>query len=131
MRENSEPISSMKRKIGRPLGSGRKKGTPNKRNVELKDMTLKALKLAGGTRYLAEQAKLNPSAFLTLLGKILPMQVNQQSDNVVKHVLSFDIPAQDAPILAQFKDLGSNEPALPQPAPSNDCIRLREEENTN
>lgn len=98
----------------RPEGAGRKKGTPNKRNVELKDMTLKALKLAGGTRYLAEQAKLNPSAFLTLLGKILPMQVNQQSDNVVKHVLSFDIPAQDAPILAQFKDLGSNEPALPQ-----------------
>lgn len=124
-------------KIGRPLGSGRAKGTPNKRNVELKDMTLKALKLAGGTRYLAEQAKLNPSAFLTLLGKILPMQVNQQSDNVVRHVLSFDIPAQDAPILAQFKDLsaaqtglGSNEPALPVREEAEKYSVSGKEENT-
>ena len=37
-------------------------------------MTLKALDIVGGTNYLVSQAKENPVAFLTLLGKMIPRQ---------------------------------------------------------
>jgi hypothetical protein len=35
-------------------------------------MILRALDVAGGPKYLAEQAVSNPNAFMTLLGKVLP-----------------------------------------------------------
>ena len=38
-------------------------------------MILGALDQAGGQQYLAEQARANPAAFMTLLGKVLPHQV--------------------------------------------------------
>lgn len=38
-------------------------------------MLLEALDRLGGVDYLMEQAKENPTAFLTLLGKIMPTQV--------------------------------------------------------
>jgi hypothetical protein len=52
---------------------GRKKGTPNKLNAALKDMILTALDESGGVDYLKAQAQNNPTAFLTLVGKVLPM----------------------------------------------------------
>ena len=54
---------------------GRQKGTPNKVNSDLKEMILGALAGAGGQDYLQRQAELNPGAFLTLIGKVLPMQI--------------------------------------------------------
>ena len=57
---------------------GRKKGTPNKTTALLKDAILKAATDAGDgdlSAYLLQQANGNPTAFLTLLGKVLPMQV--------------------------------------------------------
>ena len=60
---------------GRKTG-GRVKGTPNKTTAELKDMILRALDKAGGEKYLTAQAALNPQAFLTLVGKILPKDIN-------------------------------------------------------
>jgi len=38
-------------------------------------MILGALDDAGGQQYLARQAEQNPTAFMTLLGKVLPMQL--------------------------------------------------------
>jgi hypothetical protein len=38
-------------------------------------MILGALAGAGGQDYLQRQAELNPGAFLTLIGKVLPMQI--------------------------------------------------------
>ncbi len=38
-------------------------------------MVLKALSRVGGVRYLMKQAELNPVAFMTLVGKVLPLQV--------------------------------------------------------
>jgi hypothetical protein len=38
-------------------------------------MILGALSDVGGQAYLARQAEENPNAFMTLVGKILPMQV--------------------------------------------------------
>ena len=57
-------------------GKGRTKGVPNKATAALKDMILKALDDAGGIDYLATQAKETPTAFLTLVGKVLPLQAN-------------------------------------------------------
>jgi hypothetical protein len=54
---------------------GRKKGTPNKLNGQLKEMILEALDNAGGVNYLVAQSKDNPTAFLSLVGKVLPMTV--------------------------------------------------------
>jgi len=54
---------------------GRQKGTPNKINGELKEMILKALNDAGGAKYLQKQANETPAAFLTLLGKVLPLPI--------------------------------------------------------
>lgn len=55
---------------------GRQRGTPNKTTGALKDMILSALSGAGGVTYLQRQATENPSAFLTLVGKVLPLQLN-------------------------------------------------------
>jgi len=57
---------------------GRKKGTPNKTTALLKDAILQAATNAGGgdlTNYLQVQAMENPGPFMSLLGKVLPMQV--------------------------------------------------------
>ena len=59
---------------GRKTG-GRSAGTPNKLTADLKEMILGALDDAGGRSYLTEQARTSPGAFLTLVGKVLPMQV--------------------------------------------------------
>jgi len=63
---------------GYPRSGGRKKGVPNKNTTELKEMILAALDGAGGQAYLQQQAAANPSAFMTLIGKVLPLQVNGQ-----------------------------------------------------
>lgn len=57
-------------------GPGRPKGIPNKQTTALKEMILTALGDAGGIDYLVTQASANPTAFLTLVGKVLPLDVN-------------------------------------------------------
>ena len=66
--------------MGRPKGSpktggGSRAGRPNKITSDLKTMILGALDGAGGVSYLTRQASDNPAAFLTLVGKVLPLQV--------------------------------------------------------
>lgn len=67
-----------------------RKGSPNKITAELKDMILNALDLAGGERYLLEQAQKNPTAFLTLVGKILPMQLTGENGGTIKITVGVD-----------------------------------------
>ena len=60
--------------------TGRAKGTPNKTTALLKDAILQAAKAAGGgedglVKYLTLQAMENPGPFMSLLGKVMPMQV--------------------------------------------------------
>lgn len=43
--------------------------------VALKDMILGALDEAGGQAYLVQQSENNPTAFLTLVGKVLPLDI--------------------------------------------------------
>jgi len=71
-------MAKVGRKKGTPKTGGRKKGTPNKLPSLLRDDILKAAANAhpdGVVGYLTEQAKNNPTHFLTLLGKILPTQM--------------------------------------------------------
>lgn len=57
-------------------GKGRKRGVPNKISGDLRAMVLGALDRVGGQAYLEEQARANPQAFLTMVGRCLPKQVN-------------------------------------------------------
>lgn len=66
-----------------PPGPGRPKGSPNKVTAELKDMIRQALDEAGGVAYLTEKAQdpRTASAFLSLVGKTLPMTVKGPGSN--------------------------------------------------
>jgi hypothetical protein len=55
---------------------GRQPGSANKFTGELKDMILTALSDVGGVEYLKLQATQNATAFMTLVGKVLPVQMN-------------------------------------------------------
>lgn len=72
-------------------GPGRKKGVPNKNTTALKEMILAALDQAdpaGSVAYLTKQAADNPTAFLTLVGKVLPLDVNaNHGGQIVAHVV--------------------------------------------
>lgn len=54
---------------------GRTVGTPNKITSTVKQMVLDALDEKGGVDYLVEQAGTNPTAFMTLVGKVLPTEI--------------------------------------------------------
>lgn len=56
-------------------GKGRPKGAKNKLTRDVRGMILGALDQAGGEAYLLEQARENPTAFMTLLGKVLPKEM--------------------------------------------------------
>ena len=62
-------------------GQGRPKGVPNKLTGQVKDMILGALADAGGQQYLARQADENPVAFMSLLGRIVPVEQKQIGDD--------------------------------------------------
>ena len=64
-------------------GKGRPRGALNKTTTALKEMILAALEDAGGQKYLAEQAQKNPSAFMALLGKVLPMTLDGSMDHSI------------------------------------------------
>lgn len=54
---------------------GRVAGTPNKLTSTVKEMVLAALDGVGGLKYLKKQAYENPTAFLTLVGRIIPTEI--------------------------------------------------------
>lgn len=74
---------------GLPKSGGRKKGTPNKDNAAIKSMIEQALSKAGGVDYLTRQADENPTAFMGLVGKVLPMQVNHADHEGGKLVIAW------------------------------------------
>jgi hypothetical protein len=86
------------RKIGVSAGNrgkGRKRGVPNKTTGLLKDALLRAAMEAGGGKdglvaYLKEQAIKNPGPFLTLLGKVLPLQFAGEADPIKITISSVD-----------------------------------------
>jgi hypothetical protein len=57
---------------GKKTGGGSRKGSPNKITKDIKAMILGALDAKGGQVWLEEQMNNNPTAFMTLLGRIVP-----------------------------------------------------------
>jgi hypothetical protein len=57
---------------------GRQSGTRNKITGNVKEIIVEALEKAGGVDYLADQAGKNPVAFMTLVGKVLPLAVSSE-----------------------------------------------------
>lgn len=69
-------------------GKGRPKGALNKTTALLKDAIVQAATNAGNgdlVAYLQAQAIASPGPFLSLLGKVLPMQVTGEGGGAVKH----------------------------------------------
>lgn len=76
-------------------GKGRPKGSLNKTTTQLKDMILNALEGAGGVEYLQQRANdpRTASAFLGLVGKVLPMQVTGADGNAIQTVTRIELVA--------------------------------------
>ena len=72
---------------------GSRKGVPNKATKDLKDMILGALSNAGGVDYLTERANdpKTAGAFLSLIGKVLPMQVTGADGGPVNHIYRVEL----------------------------------------
>jgi len=73
--------------VGRKTG-GRTKGTPNKINGDVRGMVLEALALAGGAEYLRRQSVASPAAFLSLVGKVLPLQLTGANGGPVEMIVT-------------------------------------------
>ncbi len=71
---------TVKRKPPR-AGMGRPVGSKNKTTASIKAAIEAAFQGVGGHEYLMQQAKENPQAFMTLLGKIIPAQVQTELTN--------------------------------------------------
>ena len=65
---------------------GKPKGAKTKNTALIRDMIVQALDDAGGVAYLVNAARENPTAFLGLIGKVMPVQV-EGSDGPIKHSL--------------------------------------------
>jgi hypothetical protein len=78
-------VERNKQRQDMPRSPGRPKGSVNKVTGDVKAMILAALDKAGGADYLLEQSKENPSAFLTLVGKVLPLTVSGDPNSPVVH----------------------------------------------
>lgn len=74
MNSGKESNKSNGRGGARP-GSGRPVGAIDKGNALIRDMACQALTQVGGVDYLARVAESHPGPFLSLLSKILPVQL--------------------------------------------------------
>ena len=73
-------------------GPGRPKGIPNKTNGLIRDMIAEALTRVGGVDYLMDCAQdpKTKSAFLVLIGKVMPVQVVGDPNNPIEHSLKIE-----------------------------------------
>ena len=61
--------------LGEPKTGGRKKGTPNKVTLQLREAVLQSFENLGGVKYLEKLAKIEPRSYAMLLARVLPTQV--------------------------------------------------------
>ncbi len=86
--EKTRPVSP---RSGAPTPPGRPKGVRNKL-TNLRDAVLEAFDRVGGADYLvrlAEGTQSDRAAFVSLMNKVLPTQINQQVDGGIKLELSW------------------------------------------
>ncbi|WP_407965182.1 hypothetical protein [Bartonella sp. C271] len=100
------PQAPLKKRIPPKAGSGRVKGVPNKITRLLKEAVIKAAENAGNkigndglVSYLEKQAVSCPAAYLSLLGKVLPLQVTGENGGAIKMIGRVEI----APLVDDHK----------------------------
>lgn len=93
---DSKVLGSSERPKPPNAGKGRQKGVPNKTTALLKDAILLAAEKAGNkvgddglVSYLEDQAEKNPGPFMSLLGKVLPMQMIGAGDKG-EHIVAIE-----------------------------------------
>lgn len=67
--------------ISSTSGQGRPKGSQNKITKDLKAMLLGSLDAVGGQAYFERQAEENPTAYMTLIGKLIPHEIAKSIEN--------------------------------------------------
>ncbi len=94
----SKIVEDSEKKLPPAAGKGRPKGAVNKTTALLKDAILQAAERAGNKvgkdgliSYLEQQATDNPAPFLSLLGKVLPIQVAGDPDAPLQTVTRIEI----------------------------------------
>lgn len=80
----AEKQSNKSRKGGARPGAGRPKGSLDKGNALIREMIVEALHGVGGVTYLQEKAESHPQAFMALIGKVMPVQV-EGGDKPIEH----------------------------------------------
>lgn len=75
-----EKVGNKSNRGGKRPNSGRKKGVPNKLTQSIREAIEASFDKVGGADYLAKMAMENPSAYMVLLGKVLPAHMNIQTD---------------------------------------------------
>jgi hypothetical protein len=83
-------------KGGARPGSGRPKGSLDKGNAAIREMVVGALDELGGVKYLKDVATTHPAAFLSLLGKILPTQIEGPDGGPIETVTRIELVALSA-----------------------------------
>lgn len=73
-----------KGKGGARPGAGRPKGSLDKGNAAIRELIVKALDELGGAQYLVQTAQSHPAAFLSLLGKVMPLQLEGSDGGPIK-----------------------------------------------
>jgi hypothetical protein len=66
--------------VKRKKAGGRQKGTPNKITKTIREAILESFENLGGSEYLERMARIEPVAYMTLLGKVLPTQLTGLED---------------------------------------------------
>lgn len=89
---NSEKQSKNSKGGARP-GAGRPKGSLDKGNALIRDLACQALDKVGGVDYLARVAESHPGPFLSLLGRILPVQVTGDGGGPIESVTRIELVA--------------------------------------
>lgn len=72
-------------KGGKREGAGRPKGSLDKGNALIREMVCDALAGVGGVEYLQRVAESHPGPFLSLIGKVIPVQVTGADGGAVQH----------------------------------------------
>lgn len=88
------PLTSTAFKKGeKKPGQGRPKGSLNKNNQQIRDMIAEALDGVGGVDYLMDCAQdpKTKAAFLGLIGKVMPIQVQGDKENPLQHITRIEI----------------------------------------
>lgn len=72
------------RRGGKREGAGRPKGAVDKGNALIRELIVGALNNLGGSKYLESTAKSHPAAFLSLLGKVMPVQLEGANGGAIQ-----------------------------------------------